>query len=33
MQQVVGPNDGVPAPNAATPDRVVLHVDWARMYR
>jgi len=33
VQQVVGPKDGVPAPNAGTPDQVTMHIDWVRVYR
>jgi DNA-binding SARP family transcriptional activator len=34
LQQMVGPrNDGVPPPDATTPDQVVMHVDWVRYYR
>jgi len=33
IQVTVGPKDGVPAPVAGTPDQVVTHLDWARMYR
>ncbi len=33
FQQMVGPGEGVPAPNAGTPDRVVMHIDWVRVYR
>jgi len=28
MQQEVGPVGGVPAPNASTPDNVLMHIDW-----
>jgi hypothetical protein len=30
MQMIPGPDGPVPAPNSDTPDRVTLHVDWAR---
>jgi hypothetical protein len=33
MQQTNGPKDGVPPANAQTPDEVVMHVDWVRIYR
>jgi hypothetical protein len=33
MQQMVGPHDAVPAPNANTPDQVTMHIDWVRVYR
>jgi beta-glucanase (GH16 family) len=33
LQVLVGPVDDVPAANAGTPDRVVMHVDWVRYYR
>ena len=33
VQVQVGPADGVPAANASTPDQVLTHLDWARMYR
>jgi beta-glucanase (GH16 family) len=33
LQQTVGPKDGVPAPDAATPDMVGMHIDWVRIYR
>jgi SARP family transcriptional regulator, regulator of embCAB operon len=33
MQQTIGPTGGVPPPNAQTPDEVVMHVDWVRIYR
>jgi endo-1,3-1,4-beta-glycanase ExoK len=34
MQQEPGPFDTnwVPAPNATTPDQVVMHIDWVRIY-
>lgn len=32
IQQAIGPWEGVPAPNASTPDEVVLHVDWVRYW-
>jgi hypothetical protein len=28
-----GGADWVPAPDASTPDQVVMHVDWVRIYR
>ena len=33
LQQLVGPGDDVPAPDAHTPDAVTMHVDWVRVYR
>jgi hypothetical protein len=33
IQQLVGPVDDVPGANTSTPDQVVAHVDWARIYR
>jgi beta-glucanase (GH16 family) len=33
IQQLVGPGDGVPAPDANTPAEVVTHVDWVHVYR
>jgi DNA-binding SARP family transcriptional activator/beta-glucanase (GH16 family) len=34
LQQMVGPRgDGVPAPDATTPEQVVMHIDWVRYYR
>jgi endo-1,3-1,4-beta-glycanase ExoK len=32
IQQAVGPVAGIPAAGPSTPDQVVTHVDWARMY-
>jgi beta-glucanase (GH16 family) len=31
MQQPVGPGSGVPAANASTPTKVILHVDWVKV--
>ncbi len=33
LKQVVGPDDAVPAANAATPNQVTMHIDWVRIYR
>lgn len=33
LQQTVGPKDGVPAAGPTTPDQVITHVDWIRIYR
>lgn len=33
LQQIAGPNIGVPAPDASTPAQVTMHVDWVRIYR
>jgi hypothetical protein len=32
MQQTIGPKEGVPAADATTPNEVVMHVDWVRIY-
>jgi len=31
MQQPVGPGSGVPAANASTPAKVILHIDWVKV--
>jgi hypothetical protein len=33
MQQPVGPSTGIPAATATTPDQVVMHIDWVRLYK
>jgi hypothetical protein len=33
FQQAVGPDDGVPKADAGTPSQVIVHVDWARIYK
>ncbi|HKT06121.1 MAG TPA: glycoside hydrolase family 16 protein [Rugosimonospora sp.] len=33
VQVEPGPKDGVPAPDASTPARVVTHIDWVKLYR
>lgn len=30
FQQDVGPTSSIPAPDASTPDQVIMHVDWVR---
>jgi endo-1,3-1,4-beta-glycanase ExoK len=32
LQQEAGPQDGIAAPDASTPDQVTMHVDWVHMY-
>jgi hypothetical protein len=32
MQQPVGPYEDVPAADVNTPDQVIMHIDWVRMY-
>jgi len=31
MQQPVGPGSGVPAANASTPAKAILHIDWVKV--
>ncbi len=31
MQQPVGPSGSVPAANASTPAKVMMHIDWVKV--